>query len=651
MESRYGEHQVCSLGTYTTFQLKAVITDLARYEGIPVPIVKRMTAKLGDEGEKTVEDFFRTVCGDDELRKFVMDHVELFNDAFVILGNPKAASIHACGTVIFPDERESYQWVPVRRQKGLVVTDWEGNEIEETGFLKEDILGIEQLDKLAETLRLIKKHHGIDIDLYKDVPLDDPTVFEYVKKGYLGDVFHFGAKGLSSYCIQMKPNSLEELSACAALYRPGPIENNIHNEYILRKEGQKEITFPIGSEEILKQDFGLMVYQESIMRLCQQLAGFDLEKTDSVRKVLGKKLVDKVKLYGAEFIKGYVERYGDQGVTEEYAEELWKQMSEFAKYAFNKSHSVAYARNGYNCLWLKAHYPLEFWSVTFSRAKLKEFPFYINEIQSAGGLKINPVDINKSDINIVSDEKTNSMYWAINSVKQVGEKAQEWIMNERKKNGEFFSLDEFIDRCVEKGSPINKSVIENLIYAGAFDSVENIKNAYERLRLLERYRVNNKVKIIEEKDLLTTIKRARKEVNEWWWRLQQKRVSGFAFFEFEDLVNQYLLPDCDSSPSFLSAISLQRNNGDFRHEVAMGGYVLEIQERKSKKGLFANIVLESNYEFIKVLIFPELYEEYRSFLKESEGNILLLNGYPQYNKFHDSYILQTTLTTRFVILT
>jgi DNA polymerase-3 subunit alpha len=651
MEKRFGATQVCSLGTYTTFQLKAAITDLARYAKIPIPIVRRMTAKLGDEGEKTVEDLFKTICQDDELREFAKSNVELFNDAFVILGNPKAASIHACGTVIFPDEKATYQWAPMREQKELVVTEWEGSEIEEAGFLKEDILGIEQLDKLSDMLKLIKKHHGIEIDLYKDVPLDDPEVFRYVEKGYLGDVFHFGAKGLSSYCVQMRPNSLEELSACAALYRPGPIENNIHNEYILRKEGEKEVTYPIGAEEVLKQDFGLMVYQESIMRLCQRLAGFDLEETDSVRKALGKKKMDKIKAYGEKFIKGYVERFGDQGVDEKYAEDLWKQMSEFAKYAFNKSHSVAYARNGYNCLWLKVHYPLEFWSVTFSRAELKDFPFYINEIQSSGGIKVLPVDINLSEINIVSDQQTNNMYWALNSVMQVGEKAQEWIMNERKTNGPFFSLDEFIDRCVEKGSPVNKSVIENLIYAGAFDNLEKLEKPSERLRLLEQYRENRKVKVVLEKDLLTNVIQAKKDKNEWWWQLQQKRISGFAFFDYESLLKQYLEPKLDHYVWFMEAAALRNWEEGCNQEIMMGGYVLEVQERKSKKGYFANLVLESNYEFIKVMVFPELYEEFRDYLKESQGNLLLLNGYPQWNKFHNCYVLQTTISTNLVTLT
>lgn len=786
MEQRFGTSQVVSLGTYTTMQLKAAITDLARCEGIPIQIVRRITAKLRDEeGMKSVEDFFVSICKDTELREFVKSHTELINDMMICLNAPKAASIHACGTVIFPDEKTSAQWVPIKEQKGLSVTEWEGSEIEETGFLKEDILGIAQLDKLADMLKLIEQNHGIKLDLYKDIPLDDPMVFEYIKKGFLNDVFHFGAKGLSSYCVQMQPESLDEMGICAALYRPGPIENNIHNEFVLAKRGEIEHEAPIGGEKVLSKSKNFLVYQEDIMRLCQELADFDLEATDSVRKCIGKKLTSKIKTFGDKFVEGYVKKFGDKGVTEEYARDLWKQMEEFGKYSFNKclhgdekiypneltirelyekgvedipaitmgrygnfiptkvkgiryagkrfiykiqtsdgatvrcsgnhkfptpegykyafllrkgdvlytykhemrvnveiisidvvdieptydveidhpehnfvtgegivtcnSHAIAYSRNGYNCIWLKVHYPIEFWSVTFSYAELKDYPYYINEIQESGEIEIRPVDINKSGINIVSDIKTNSMYWALNSVKQCGEKAQQFIAEEREKNGEFFSLDEFIDRCIVKNSPVNKSVIENLIYSGAFDKLERIEHPAERLRLIESYRENKRVKVLEDKDLLTSIIKARKEKEDWWWTLQQKKLSGFATFDYEGLINRY-------HEQFYEAVyydvrQVKYLEGD-NHDICaiIGGYVLDIVERKSKKGKFCILTLESNYEFINVIVFSELYSEYEEFLQSSKGNLLLVDGYIQWDKWKEEYCLMTNLNTSFTVL-
>lgn len=654
MEERFGKEQVCSLGTYTTFQLKEAISDMARADGIPVQLYRWFTACIGDDNEKTIEEFFKTVCGREELKKFVKEHTETFNDMMVILGAPKSQSVHACGTVVLPDNKSSYEWMPVHAQKGLVVTDWEGSEVEEAGFLKEDILGIIQLDKFEEMLRLIKENHGIDIDIYS-LPLNDKQVFDYAGKGWLGDVFQLGSPGLSGYCVKMKPDNINELSACVALYRPGAMENNFHNEYILRKNGEKdwEKEMPIGAEDILSKNFGIILYQEDVMLMCQKLAGFDLEETDSVRKALGKKIMEKMKMYGNKFVKGYVNNYGNKGVTEESARALWKQMEEFAKYSFNKSHSVCYGMTAYICLWLKVHYPIEYWSATFSFAKDEKIPYYVNEIQQSGEIKIHPVDINKSDINIVSDYKTNSMYWAFNAVKQCGEKAQEFISEEKKKNGPFFSLEEFIDRCVQKGSPVNKSVIENLIFAGAFDELENIEDPTERLRLIESYRENKRVKILEDKDLLTNIMKVRKEKNSWWWLLQQKRTSGFAFFDYYNLVSDYHLSKLDDETEFqdVSQIKFWDNGSKKTRRAAIGGYVIEIVERKSKKGIFANLIVESNYEFITVTVFPELFEEYGEFLRGSKKNLLLVNGVIVWDKFKGEYILQTNINSLFTILT
>ena len=645
MEQRFGAEQVCSVGTYTTFQLKAAITDLCRLEGVPVPYVKKITKRLGGEKEKTMEDFFRTACVDEELKEFTLKYYEVVNDTALILGQPKAASIHACAMMIFPDDKSMFAWAPVRKQKDMIVSEWEGGELDSAGFLKEDILGIEQLDKFQDIVDLIEKNHGKRIDLYRDIPLDDPAVYEAMGKGFLNDVFHFGAKGLSSYCVQMKPKSIEELSDCAALYRPGTIENNFHNEYLLRRSGERETEYHIGTEKILGQTYGLFVYQEQIMALMNELAGMDLVTCDTARKAMGKKKIDVIQSLEGKFIDGYCSRYH---VSEDYAKNFWNEIIKASSYLFNKSHSVAYSINGYNSEWLKVHYPIEFWSVAFSRAKAEDIPFFVNEIQNSGNIEVRPVDINKSTINIISDIETNSMYWAFNSVDQVGDKAQAQLLEERNLNGEYFSLEEFIDRQMFKGSPINKSVVENLIYSGAFDTVENITDVRQRATLLEKYRELKKVKVDKTKDEYSLAKEKNKTNTAWWWKLQQKNKSNLAFFDYETLVEAYLRKSIGPDIPYISGEDLRNWKEGREADVAIGGYVLEIQERKSKKGPFCNLVVENNYEFIKVLVYPELFEDYGDFLRESVGSLLLLNGYVTYNKFHDAYVVQTSNYTEFI---
>nr|DAK52032.1 MAG TPA: DNA polymerase III, alpha subunit [Caudoviricetes sp.] len=793
MENRFGASQVCSVGTYTTLQIKQAINDVGKIYGASIPTLRRLTKMIEDV--KTEEDFLKLACKKSEVNQFLNKYPEMMNIVFLLLGQQKAASIHACAMMIFPKEKTMYEWCPVRKSGDLVVSEWEGGEMDEAGFLKEDILGIEQLDKFTDILNLIEKNTGRKINLYSDIEYDDPEVYRYFANGWLSDIFQFSAKGLCAYTQKLKPKNMDDVVAALSLFRPGPMENGFHMDYIALKNGEKEPEYPIGAEEILKNTYSVLVYQEQIMNICNQLAGFDLVTCDKVRKSLGKKKLDVLLPLKTKFIEGYVGKFGSKGVTEKNAEILWEQMEEFAKYSFNKcvsfstlvyvvgfgeitverlfhafhnqecnsfvaksmkkdgtlyfskikdvrysgnrpvyeislvdgkrikttgnhkfpttegkvyaefllgktlfvannssnaqmanvvsvslvgnedvydiemedenhnfvangivtcnSHAAAYAINAYNSLWLKVHYPLEFWSVALSRASEDDFPQYVNEMQQTEGIEIKPVNINKSDINIVADKKDNSIYWAINATKQVGEKAQNQIMEERSKNGEYFSLAEFIDRHTFKGSAVNKSVIENLIYSGAFDMMDetrgfsNIFSAREFM--LGKYREKNKIKIDKEKDEYFLAFEKKKIAKNWWWLLQQKNKSGFAFFDYEGLVREYLKPKVRNGV-FYNVEDLQNYDGSTYEMVMVGGYVLEVEEREGKKGRFANLLLESNYKFLRVVIFPDDYEENADFFISSKKSILLLSGKANFDKFKEEYVLQVNSNSKFIKL-
>lgn len=793
MENRFGASQVCSVGTYTTLQIKQAINDVGKIYGASIPTLRRLTKMIEDV--KTEEDFLKLACKRPEINQFLNKYPEMMNVVFLLLGQQKAASIHACAMMIFPKEKTMYEWCPVRKSGDLVVSEWEGGEMDEAGFLKEDILGIEQLDKFTDILNLIEKNTGRKINLYSDIEYDDPEVYRYFANGWLSDIFQFSAKGLCAYTQKLKPKNMDDVVAALSLFRPGPMENGFHMDYIALKNGEKEPEYPIGAEEILKDTYSILTQQEQVMNICNQLAGFDLVTCDTVRKALGKKKLDVLLPLKAKFIEGYVGKFGSKGVTPKYAETLWEQMEEFAKYSFNKclsfstlvyvvgfgeitverlfhafnnqecnsfmaksmkqngslyfskikdvrysgnrpvyeislvdgkkirttgnhkfpttegkvyaeflmgktlfvandssnaqmanvisvrfvgnedvydiemedenhnfvangivtcnSHAAAYAINAYNSLWLKVHYPLEFWSVALSRASEDDFPQYVNEMQQTEGIEIKPVNINKSDINIVADKKDNSIYWAINATKQVGEKAQNQIMEERSKNGEYFSLAEFIDRHTFKGSAVNKSVIENLIYSGAFDTMDetrefsNIFSAREFM--LGKYREKNKIKIDKEKDEYFLAFEKKKIAKDWWWLLQQKNKSGFAFFDYEGLVREYLKPKVRNGV-FYNVEDLQNYDGSTYEMVMVGGYVLEVEEREGRKGRFANLLLESNYKFLRVVIFPDDYEENADFFISSKKSILLLSGKANFDKFKEEYVLQVNSNSKFIKL-
>lgn len=616
MEQKYGASQVCSVGTYSALQLRAAIKDFSRLENIPFADVNYITGLLSDSDRK-FEDLMVAACSNSRVKEFINTYPNMIHELSIILGAPKARSVHACAMMVFPDEHDMFRWCPIRQQDGQMVSEWEGMEMDSAGFLKEDILGVKQLDKFQDILRLIKENTGEEIDLYS-VPLDDEKVFEFFQKGWNGDVFHFGSKGLTGYCKEVLPTCMEDLIAAISLYRPGAMENNFHKEYVLRKNGERPVEFYVGTEEILKETYGVFCYQEQIMKLCQVLGGLSLVEADDVRKAMVKKKYEALHQYKERFIPYYAENFG---VTVEYSEGVWEAIDKAATYLFNKSHAAAYSITGYLSQWLKVHYPLEYWSVAFSYAAEDDYPVYVSEINRGDtGVKIMEVDINKSGINVVSDKETGNMYWALTSIKQAGEKACEQIFSEREQNGEYFSFEEFLDRHIFKGSKVNKSVIENLVVSGAFDNLEKIDNPCDRMRLIDLYRTKYRVKIDKDKDLFSSPKRS----ESWWWNILQKQISGYGWFDYRSIVEKFTQYDKDFPYVDMDRI-LEPKFGK-SGAATTAGYVYDIDIKNGKNGQFCKIFMEHNYQFLTVICFPGEFSAYDDVILDSKGNILILNG-------------------------
>ena len=645
MERRYGKDQVCSVGTYTTLQVKAAIKDLCRLEGIPVSEVNMFTAKI--DGVKDFDDLFRMACQKKDVAYFINKYPGIIQAVGLIQGQPKAKSIHACAMMVYPDDHDMFHWNPVRRQGDMMVSEWEGGELDGAGFLKEDILGILQLSKFGDILKLVKEHTGKDVDIYT-LPLDDKKVYTYFQKGWTGDVFHFGAKGLTGYCRMMKPDNITELVNCIGLYRPGVMEGNFHNEYILRKNGEREVSFRKGSDEILQDTRYIMIWQEQTMKMFQKLGGFNLVEADDARRALGKKKVEKLLPFKERFLKYYTSNFG---VDQKYAEDTWKEIENMAAYQFNHSHAVAYANTGYACEWLKVNYPLEYWSVAFSYADDDDYPVYLHEINEIGNIKVLPPDINESTDKIKTDFEDNSLVWSISSVKQVGEKAQVEIMEERSKNGPYFSFEEFLDRHSQKGSAVNKSVIENLVSCGAFDKLESISIPVDRLRLIDRYRELNKVKIDKEKDPFESNPDKRKYA--WWYGLRQKRLCGLAFFDYSKLYTDYFKEMLDRPDyPFKDFSEIVDDPVDNRSlNLTVGGYVYDIEVKSGKKGEYAIITLEQNYQFRTVVFWANEYAAFENILKTCKNSILFMNGRTNWDGRNQQTAIYANESTEVLVLT
>lgn len=643
MEERYGQDQVCSIGTYTTFQLKAAIKDLAREYQVDIPTINYINAALEDLKKDSFAGFFKNACMKSAIKSFTHKYPQVIRDVEIILGQPKSSSVHPCATIIFPVEKTIYEWIPVKKVENklgeyILVSEWEGEEIDRAGFLKEDILGIQQLDKFQDILTLIKENTDQDINIY-DLYIEDKEVFRFFQNGWNGDVFHFGSRGLTKYCRQLQPETIHDLIAGIALYRPGAMESNFHNEYIYRKNGDKEIEYFWGLEEITKETYGLIVYQEQIMKACVEIGGFTLVEADDIRKAMGKKKMQLLHSYKEQFIEGAIKR----GCEEEVAENLWTALEKFAEYGFNKSHATAYSLTGYISQYLKVHYPIEYWTIALKYGDEKTIPNYISEINQTGKIKIKAPDINKSSSQVITDFKSETIFWSLTSIKGVGEKASEEIMNERNSSGQYFSFEDFLSRHSQKGSKVNKTVIESLVTCGCFDDVELIESPKDRIKLINLYRDKKHVKVDESKDKYTQSKDIH---TNWWWLLKQKELSGFALFDYETLCYFYL---SHKIPFFNESTFFDEDSSG--SSGCIGGYVAEVEEREISKGTMLKLTLESNFTFINVIIWPEQFDQFSIDSSNLKGKIVLISGKIVYDmKYRKENSLQTFEKSEFVIL-
>lgn len=341
LETKYGEERVCSVGTYTSLQLKAAIKDLGRVKGLDQEsyntFVKIMDLSTSDS-RKIFHwtEVFKQAVEKDFIKNFVQKNPDIIEFTMECIGQEKAASVHPCATIVLPEGYNIYETFPVRMGEvsghKMLVSEWEGDMLEKAGFLKEDILGILQLTKFAMIKKLVKEQLGEEVDVFK-VPLDVPEVMDLFCKGFSSDIFQFQSQTLTNYTLQVQPRTVEELALINAIVRPGPMDNGFHTDYVAIKRGEKEEAYLSADiKKILGGTKGLIVYQEQVMKVTQQIGGLTLSEADSVRRSMGK--LDYQYLAG--FLSRFLEGGKERGYKEQDLQELWEQMSKFCRYAYNK---------------------------------------------------------------------------------------------------------------------------------------------------------------------------------------------------------------------------------------------------------------------------------------------------------------------------
>ena len=476
---KYGAEKVAHIITYGTMATKLAIKDVARVQKLPLPESDRLTRLIPDRlpeknGKAQKINLKNCIENVKELQEACNSSNELLANtmkyAQMLEGNVRNTGVHACGVIIGRDDITD--WVPVStaddKETGekMLVTQYEGSVIEDTGLIKMDFLGLKTLSIIKEAVENIRQTRHIDLDI-DSIPIDDPKTYELYSAGRTTGTFQFESAGMQKYLRELHPTTFEDLIAMNALYRPGPME--YIPQFIARKHGKEPIVYDIPiMEKYLKDTYGITVYQEQVMLLSRLLANFTRGQSDGLRKAMGKKLKDKLDALKPLFISG-----GEKnGHKKEVLEKIWADWEKFASYAFNKSHATCYSWVAFQTAYLKANYPSEYMAAVLSRNlnNITEITKFMDECKSMKIQVLGP-DVNESQYKFSVNKKGNIRF-GLGAIKGVGDSAVQAIVKEREANGPYKGIFDFVERV--NLSACGKKTIESLAISGAFDSFKEI---------------------------------------------------------------------------------------------------------------------------------------------------------------------------------
>lgn len=639
---KYGKEKVVQIVTFGTMAAKMCIRDVGRAMDLPYSLCDRVAKAIPNEQGKNVPMSIPMAM------KHSIELIEMYNEnpqikklidmAVKLEGLPRHSSMHAAGVVIGREAIDEY--VPLSRgSEDAITTQYNMTTIEELGLLKMDFLGLRNLTVIQKTLKMIKDNHGIDIDM-DNLDMADKAVYDMISAGKTEGVFQLESAGMKNFMKELKPANIEDVIAGISLYRPGPMD--FIPLYIKGKENPDEVTYDHPAlEKILAPTYGCIVYQEQVMQIVMELAGYTLGRSDLVRRAMSKKKADVMEkerknfVYGneAEGVEGCIKR----GISEDIANKVFDEMTDFAKYAFNKSHAAAYAVVAYQTAYLKYHYPVEYMAALISSVKENsgKVSSYIQTCRTMG-IKILPPDINEGEGDF--SVSGNSIRYGLSAVKSVGEGVTDVIRQKIVEDGPFKDLEDFIMRLSNKEA--NKRTIESFICAGAFDSF-----GYNRKQMMMVYPSlidhagqNKKSAITGQMNMLSFLSEEEQDsfrikypqVEEYAKEdllAKEKEmlgiyVSGHPLDDYMDIINSQVTA---KSTDFLP----DEDSGEFivkdKISYTVGGMIEAITVKTTKQGdNMAFVTLEDLYGTVEIVIFPRDYNRYKHLIVKD--NKILIRG-------------------------
>jgi len=646
--NKYGKDKVAMIITYGSLKARGVIRDVARAFEVPYSEADQIAKLVPETLNITLQEAMEQEPKIKEIVKKDPKINDVIDVSLSLEGLYKSAGMHAAGVII--SDKPLINHLPLfKGKKGEPVTMFDMKYVGELGLIKFDFLGLKNLSVIKKSEVMIKKiNSDFKISL---IPLDDKNTYELYKRGDTSGVFQVESSGMKDLLTKLKPTNFEDIIALVALYRPGPLGSGMVDDFIARKHGRAKITYPFPElEKILKDTYGVIVYQEQVMQIASALAGFTPGEADILRKAMGKKKADVMKEQKNKFLKGS----NDRGHDIQRAESLFDLMEKFGEYGFNKSHATCYALISYQTAYLKANYPHEFYAslLSFEMDNTDKITIYIADARAAN-IEVLPPDVNESDLyfTVVKNGEEKSIRFGLGAIKNVGETALELILSERNKNSKYLNLQDILTR-IDTGKA-NKRIFENLIKAGALDFDGHnrntlLSNLEPLLQFVQAIKEDREVGQVTLFDVLSQNEGSSSSDFQWQthneWddktKLQFEKealgfyTSGHPLEKYLKVLEEYATYKSSDSEKAVYE----------RREVIAGGVISTIKEIRTKKGKkMAFVTLEDLDGSIEFIVFPEPYETYhdiiygdepvfiRGTLENSENGVKILVSMPKFD--------------------
>ncbi len=617
---KYGRRNVSQIITFGTMAARGAIRDVGRALNIPYAEVDKLAKLVPLEPHTSLPRALEQVRELRDLASSSSTYEQLVTVAQRLEGLARHASTHAAGVVIAP--RPLIELIPLyKTPRDEVMTQYPMTDLERLGLLKMDFLALTTLTVIDQTLKQIREQDALDLDL-AHVGLDDPETLNLFCEGRTSGIFQFESSGMRDILRRLQPDRFEDLIALNALYRPGPIQGGMIDDFINRRHGKVQIEYTVPElEEILKETYGVIVYQEQVMRIASLLGGFSLGEADLLRRAMGKKKKSVMEKQRKRFLAGAVER----GVDAAKAERIFQLMAQFAGYGFNKSHSTAYALLAYQTAYLKTHFPVQFMAamLTSEMGNTDKVVKYLNECREME-IQVLPPDVNESDIHFRASD--GQIVFGLTAIKNVGEGAIQAIIESRDELGSFSNIFEFCENVDLRVA--NKRVLEAMIKAGVFDSLhpsrkslmEVLEKAVERGQKAHRDRLSGQKGLFGEAGSATPADEVPfagdwRDREKWGYEKETLGfyVTGHPLQKYEREVRKF----CLGSAGQLSEETTAR-------ETSIGGMVTALRKLQTRKGAsMATFELEDLTGSAEVVVFPKCYERCSELLMDSENPVLV----------------------------